>query len=175
MATRREKLLAAVFFTLLAAAGAWFAADAYGSRLASLSALIERYETQITRLRERNAASGDEELTVEELAERLSRVQAGFYAPGETDLYRFGLTMESLLSSGGIAVESCRNVQGAGAESLEYGLRADARAFAAFLKNLSSQEKYVRIESLSISSDQSTGHLKVSMRVGYEEHTVPNP
>lgn len=175
MATRREKLLAAVFFSLLTAAGTWFAADAYGARLRTLTESIARYEAQVARIRERNAAESGGGLTAEELKMRLSLLESGFCSPGETDLYRFGLKMESLLASAGISVESCRNVQGGGTESLEYGLRADARAFTAFLKTLSNQEKYVRIESLSISSEESTGRLKVSMRVGYEEIVVSNP
>ena len=173
MASKREKLLLLILVVLLLSALSGVGISLYRERNHELSAQIEKYENQIDEMKKRLDAAGGRTERSEELRTKIASGARGFYFPGETDTYRYGLRIDRIIDSLGLTIGSCRNVSKDGAQFLEYSLSGDVLLMSRLIEKLSSADKYNEITQLSLKTGTSAeGDLL--LRIAYCEVDIPD-
>lgn len=142
----------------------------YGEQAARIEAAITRYRDAIERLRSRITSPDEFEKEKTRLETLIASRTHGMYRPGETDAYRFGITVRAALREHGIDVSAYRTVTVDGGTLLEFTASGTAESFAAFFRRVALQDRRWIVPQLELSG-RGDGKLSCTMRIGYEEDT----
>jgi hypothetical protein len=90
------------------------------------------------------------------------------YKPNEIDISEFGIQVRKLLVKNRLSEQSLRTIINNNEKSLQFQFRGAAYDFASFLKDVSANDKYWKIEDLMIKAPKQYASVDVTMRITYE-------
>jgi hypothetical protein len=156
-------LAAAVGFAVLA-----ITVDLSLERLAEARGRVTRNEARVSILQQALAPEPDLIRERDGLKEEVARRLTRYYAMDSLTPYTFGTLVKKRLQSAGMTVARYQIMDLKGRSFLEFSLSGSARGFLQFLNDVSLQDKYWVIPSLTVNARQGSDIVDVVFRIGYE-------
>jgi hypothetical protein len=111
---------------------------------------------------------------IEELDKILAKEKTKTYTAGEIDISGFGIKVKNMMKEYNLIEQSFKTVNTNNIISLQFQLFGHAYDFMNFLKAVSMNDKYWKIEELFIKSPKSDSTVDVTMRISYETVNTSN-
>ena len=127
-----------------------------------------RFEAQARTLQQALAPESDLLRERDELKREVARRVTRFYTPDALTPYAFGTLVKKKLVSCGMSVTRYQIVEVKGRSFLEFSTSGSARGLLVFLDDVSRQDKYWVIPSITVSTRQNSNVVDVVFRIGYE-------
>ncbi len=168
MVTKSTRRLLVILVVSVSAAVVGVAVDLLLERLAASRARVDRLEAQVLALQRSLAPEPELSRRRDELAKDVARRTMRFYAVDALTPYTFGTQVKRKLQSYGLAVSRYQIVELKGRSYLEFSLSGSARGLLLFLRDVSQQEKYWVISTVTVTTRPNGGIVDAVFRIGYE-------
>ena len=177
MAPNEKRLLYFfVIIVILCGCGLFFLLRTYDSTfgLDTLDKKIKKIETDIANLYKEKIDPKELPKKIDEIEKILIKEKTKTYIPGEIDISEFGIKVKKMMKTYGLVEENFKSINENNRISLQFQLSGFAYDFMNFLKGVSTNDKYWKIEELSIKSPKSDSTVNVTMRISYETVNTNN-
>jgi ADP-glucose pyrophosphorylase len=105
---------------------------------------------------------------IEEIDKILTREKNKVYKANEINISSFGIQVRRLMVKNNLVEQNMRTLTNNNLASLQFQLTGSAYNFSTFLKDVSTNDKYWKIEELFIKSAKQYATVDVTMRITYE-------
>jgi hypothetical protein len=136
--------------------------------LDSVNKEIKNTETQIRTMLVDRIDPKDLPQRIEEINTILEREKNKIYKANEIDISRFGIQVRKLMTENRLTEQSMKTMKNTTGTSLQFQFTGTAYDFSTFLKDVSINDKYWKIEDLYIKAGKGRATVDVTMRITYE-------
>ena len=168
MITRTTRRLLMILLAAVFAAAFGIGLELTLERLSAARQKVARYESDIARLRLALAPEADLVMERDKLRAGIAARASRFFTVDSVTPYTFGELVKQKLASLSLKVLRYQVVELKGRSLLEFSVTGSAKGMVIFLHDVSHQDKYWSIPSLTITAHPGGGMVDMVFRTGYE-------
>ncbi len=136
--------------------------------LNSINKKIETTENQIRTIIKDKIDPNELPQKIDEIEKILVKEKTKVYKAGEINIPTFGIQVRKLLTKNRLVETSMKTLTTAASASLQFQFYGGSYDFSTFLKDVSTNDKYWKIEDLFIKYGKQYATVDVTMRITYE-------
>jgi hypothetical protein len=170
MLNKREKVLLNILFLILLICGLVIFIVIRSADLENTFKRIHDIETLLT-----NEETGLPDANILEqqyklIEKEILQIKERLYSEEETDTYKFGNTIQTLLTKNKMQIVRTQPVRIEGNTYIEFSITGNVLNFINFLKTITESNKYWKIPYLVINNKNINNSLRIDFRISYETY-----